>query len=72
MVNLHHLFVGEHFLHQYTVHTTLATLFELAVNGWRYVFGLPYMAYRVTITACSKLKYTACYVLGGFTALNLI
>jgi hypothetical protein len=34
-------------------------------NGWRYVFGLPCMAYRVTTTANGKLKYTACYLLGG-------
>jgi len=37
----------------------------IAANGWRYVFGLPCMAYRVTNTACGKLKYTACYQLGG-------
>jgi len=36
----------------------------LATNGWRYVFGLPCMAYRVTTTAIGKLKYTACYLLG--------
>jgi hypothetical protein len=42
----------------------------LAYNVWRYVFGLPCMAYRVTITANGKLKYTACYVLGGLSALN--
>jgi len=41
-------------------------------NGWRYVFGLPCMAYRITTTAIGKLKYTACYVLGGLSARNLI
>lgn len=34
-------------------------------NGWRYVFGLPCMVYRVPTTANGKLKYTACYLLGG-------
>lgn len=38
---------------------------SIGANGWRYVFGLPCMAYRVTTTAYGKLKYTACYLLGG-------
>jgi hypothetical protein len=41
---------------------------ERYFNGWRYVFGLPCMAYRVTTTANGKLKYTACYAL---VAVNL-
>ena len=39
--------------------------FKVVYNGWRYIFGLPCMAYRVTYTAYGKLKYTACYLLGG-------
>jgi len=44
----------------------------IALNGWRYVFGLPCMVYRDTTTANGKLKYTACYLLGGLISRYLI